>query len=503
MKKILVLFFTCMLIASPASSQGLFGTLVKAIANEVKQKTSKKEKKQSDAPEPAQSKSTETNKPSKDDVVLTVSADGSTKDEATKNALRSAIEQAYGTFVSANTTILNDELVKDEIVTVSNGSIKDYKEIAAMPTDKGGYLVTLTATVSLPQLIEYVKSHGSECEFAGNTFGMEMKMFELQKKNELKALYNLTDQVIAMLPNVMKYEMTIGEPAIATETLRKLELEAHAQIKTSEGKIFWAYYWALKTKEYNGNSYYESELLNKKANEHLKQFDKKNIEQTGENYYCMPMTIKWISAEEGRLSVLELIRNTISAISTTNLEYEKYRKQGLKVSYLNLPFTIENHYYEDEIVSSKNSYFRNSNKDIAIWLYDFLLRIEKKFNEFVIKDNTGTESTFYPQEICDENYSHILTEYGYGIFGSGIFHDIFKYDTPSVAKSVQDHKRYYETSVISSHSIPEYSFITVHPQERLSYGRPEPLQWNLLIFIHKDDISKYSKFWVESKPEIK
>lgn len=192
MKKILVLFFTCMLIASPAFSQGFFGKLAETIVNEVKQNHSKKKKKQSDAfsksdaPEPAQSKSTETNKPSKDDVVLTVSADGSTKDEATKNALRSAIEQAYGTFVSANTTILNDELVKDEIVTVSNGSIKDYKEIAAMPTDKGGYLVTLTATVSLPQLIEYVKSHGSECEFAGNTFGMEMKMFELKRKMSLK-----------------------------------------------------------------------------------------------------------------------------------------------------------------------------------------------------------------------------------------------------------------------------------------------------------------------------
>lgn len=115
----------------------------------------------------------------KDEVTLTVSSDGATKEDAVKNALRSAIEQAYGAFVSANTTILNDELVKDEIVTVSNGSIKEYKEIAAIQTDNGNYLVTLSATVSLPNLITYAKSHGSECEFAGNTFGMEMKLFEL------------------------------------------------------------------------------------------------------------------------------------------------------------------------------------------------------------------------------------------------------------------------------------------------------------------------------------
>ena len=66
-----------------------------------------------------------------DEITLTVSSDGPTKDDAVKNALRTAIEQAYGAFVSANATILNDELVKDEIVTVSNGSIKDYKEISS------------------------------------------------------------------------------------------------------------------------------------------------------------------------------------------------------------------------------------------------------------------------------------------------------------------------------------------------------------------------------------
>ncbi|MBD5251671.1 MAG: hypothetical protein HDS49_01365, partial [Bacteroides sp.] len=46
-----------------------------------------------------------------EEITLTVSSDGPTKDDAVKNALRLAIEQAYGAFVSANTTILNDDLV--------------------------------------------------------------------------------------------------------------------------------------------------------------------------------------------------------------------------------------------------------------------------------------------------------------------------------------------------------------------------------------------------------
>ena len=149
-----------------------------------------------------------------DEITLTVSSDGPTKDDAVKNALRTAIEQSYGAFVSANTSILNDELVKDEIVTVSNGSIKDYKEISSVKTGDGTYNVTLSATVSLPHLITYAKNHGSECEFAGNTFGMEMKLFELQKENELKALYNLSDMIEGMLPTTMKYELIVGEPKI-------------------------------------------------------------------------------------------------------------------------------------------------------------------------------------------------------------------------------------------------------------------------------------------------
>ena len=47
------------------------------------------------------------------EVSLIVTGEGATKEEATNNALRSAVEQAFGVFVSANTEILNDELIKD------------------------------------------------------------------------------------------------------------------------------------------------------------------------------------------------------------------------------------------------------------------------------------------------------------------------------------------------------------------------------------------------------
>ena len=109
-----------------------------------------------------------------DDIELIVSGDGSTKEQATLAALRSAIEQAYGTFVSSNTQILNDELVKDEIVSISKGNIKRYDYLSESVINGKNY-VTLKAVVSIGQLVSYAKSKGSSAELAGATFAMDVK----------------------------------------------------------------------------------------------------------------------------------------------------------------------------------------------------------------------------------------------------------------------------------------------------------------------------------------
>lgn len=126
-----------------------------------------------------------------EEVTLVVSSDGATKEEATHVALRSAIEQAFGCFVSANTEILNDSLVKDEIVTVSNGSISSYEEINVTELDSALLSVTLRATVSVNKLISYAKSKGSSCELSGALLMQEKRMLEMNIANTKKALNHL------------------------------------------------------------------------------------------------------------------------------------------------------------------------------------------------------------------------------------------------------------------------------------------------------------------------
>ena len=146
-------------------------------------------------------------------VSLAVSGKGLTKTEATSAALRSAIEQAFGTFVSANTTILNDELVENEIATVSSGNIESYEEISSFESN-GKWEVTLKASVSIDKLVNYVKGKGAETEFAGQTFALQMKMRALNKENEKQALLNLVEQVslLTSTNSLFDYDIVQSEP---------------------------------------------------------------------------------------------------------------------------------------------------------------------------------------------------------------------------------------------------------------------------------------------------
>lgn len=146
------------------------------------------------------------------EVTLVVNGDGATKEEATHAALRSAIEQAFGTFVSANTTILNDELVKDEIATVSSGNIQSFTELSSYTLPNGNTSVSLQVTVSIGKLVTYAKSKGSECEFAGAIFGANIKMLKLKYENSKKAFANLVQYIKEVGPSVFDKRISASDP---------------------------------------------------------------------------------------------------------------------------------------------------------------------------------------------------------------------------------------------------------------------------------------------------
>ena len=161
-------------------------------------------------------------------VTLVVNGEGTTKEEATANALRNAIEQAFGTFVSANTQILNDEIVKDEIATISSGNIQKYSELGCVTMPDGHKSISLSATVSIGNLISYAKSKGASTEFAGAVWSMNLKMRKLNAENEKKALENLISMLdkfvdanglfdISIMTDGIPYKMSCADNLAKTD----------------------------------------------------------------------------------------------------------------------------------------------------------------------------------------------------------------------------------------------------------------------------------------------
>jgi hypothetical protein len=161
-----------------------------------------------------ETKVAETNKPLSDDktVTLTVSATGKTLENAKLNALRSAIEQAFGAFISSKTEILNDNLIKDEIVSVASGNVQKYDIISQVEVPILGYAITLSATVSISKLTSYAESKGVAVEFKGGLFATNIKLQELNEKAEYIAIGNLLLVSLDLLQKSYDYDLAVSEP---------------------------------------------------------------------------------------------------------------------------------------------------------------------------------------------------------------------------------------------------------------------------------------------------
>ncbi|MEE1174122.1 MAG: hypothetical protein U0K53_01435 [Paludibacteraceae bacterium] len=155
---------------------------------------------------------TEQSKSSMGDVTLTVIGTGVDEEKATLQALYSAIEQTYGAFVSSNTTILNDELVKDEIVSISTGNVKEYSKLAVTPLGNGHISVTLSVTVSINRLVSYAQSKGAKAEFAGSIYAANIKLLRLKAKSSQKAFDIMVKQLQSMSKNLFDFKIKLSEP---------------------------------------------------------------------------------------------------------------------------------------------------------------------------------------------------------------------------------------------------------------------------------------------------
>lgn len=146
-------------------------------------------------------------------VTLTQIGQGKTKDIAKYDALRNAIEKAFGMFISSNTIVLKDELAKDEIISVTSGNIQSFEILSETQQPDGSFTNVVKATVSIGKLTKFCESKGIAVEFKGGLFAANIKLQEINKANEEAAMdyaFKLSKTIIAS--GIWDYKLQVGTP---------------------------------------------------------------------------------------------------------------------------------------------------------------------------------------------------------------------------------------------------------------------------------------------------
>jgi len=326
-------------------------------------------------------------------TTIIVSGMGETIDEAKNNALRSAIEQSFGAFISSKTEILNDD-IKDEIVSITNGSIHNYKIISQVEMPEGGYATTLEATVSVTQLVSFVKSKGIKVEFKGGLFTANIKQQKLNEEAERIAILNLCIVSDLFLKEALNHSVVVEEPKYIkgdsryyqlreVEFARNFNREQSGRTTLIDGIKYKPFIKVLPTNYIPCRSCVSYNTLDGGL-----PFEEKYIKEESDLLY-IPISIK-LETNENYNVFLDNFVETIKAIGMSGAEGDNYKKLNKPVYYLEL-FDSRDKPYGMRI--STKIYLRNSLSGVAI--QNFFTRSNKYLLNFKLETDIKTIDVQY------------------------------------------------------------------------------------------------------------
>ncbi len=147
-------------------------------------------------------------------LTLTQVGEGRTKEDAKYNALRNALEKAFGVYISSNTTLLNDEIIKDEIISLSSGNIQNFEILSEIQMPDGGFSSLVKATVSIDRLKTFCESKGITVEFKGGVYAANIKMKQIQEANTYALVSSVCNEITKLVQNrsFFDYKIEVREP---------------------------------------------------------------------------------------------------------------------------------------------------------------------------------------------------------------------------------------------------------------------------------------------------
>jgi len=172
------------------------------------------------------------------DVTITTTGSGPTLEIAKQNALRSAIEQTYGAFISTKTEIFNDEVVADEMASVSSGNIKSFEILNETKFPDSSWVITLKSEVSIGNLTSFVNAKGVNVEIKGGIFANQIKIFALNEKSEELIIYNLIRSIHSQLEKSFDFSIDVKNPVSINGSNENWKLPLSVNVKANQNISF-------------------------------------------------------------------------------------------------------------------------------------------------------------------------------------------------------------------------------------------------------------------------
>jgi len=165
--------------------------------------------------------------PSKE-VSITSSGSGKTLEDAKQAALRSSTEQAFGAFISSKIEIFNDQVVADQMASVSSGNIKSYEVLNKSQLPDSSWGVTLKTIVSVDKLTSFVKAKGIVIEIKGNMFVSNIEQQLLNEQGEIKAVSKMVELLHEPMQISFDYIISRNREPLFTNNYAKIPLHIAA-----------------------------------------------------------------------------------------------------------------------------------------------------------------------------------------------------------------------------------------------------------------------------------
>jgi hypothetical protein len=187
------------------------------------------------------------------DVIITSTGSGKTLEDAKQAALRSATEQAFGAFVSSKTEMFNDQIVADQMASVSSGNIKSFEILNETQFPDMRWGVTLKVMVSVDKLTSFVAAKGIEIEVKGGLFALNIKQQSLNELGEIKAIGDMVGLLHEPMQISFDYEIESSDPKSLDSENKNWEIPLVVTATTNMNMDFCAGY-IIKTLEALGLS---------------------------------------------------------------------------------------------------------------------------------------------------------------------------------------------------------------------------------------------------------